>query len=478
MNGGFLYAGTPAYPSSNLWTAQKTNFSPRIGFAWNPTTQLVVRGGFGIFYSQLGEYVQYGNALGYTQTTNTIASLDSGVTVRPDTLANPFPGGLTQPSGNTNGMLQNVGTSISGLFNQNPKSPYNERYSLGVQYQLPGDMILEADYVGSTGQHIRITRDYDALPDSYLSTDTTRTKAQTDNNTALTKNVTNPYAGITVPGSSSLTGSTVAQSQLLKPYSEFTGITQSDPSGFSSYNALQVGLQKRFSHGYNVSVSYAKSRSLDAISFLNAGDAKPWYGVSNGDYPQSLAIAGIYELPFGHNKPFFGATRGWVDTLIRGFQVEGTYRIQSGQPLTFNNATAILRPGSTYADIGNTSHKSYQNWFNTTAFINARDPQKASPVGDGTSVQSSTSLQSNLRTYPLRFNNVRQDYQNTLNVGAMKKFIVHERFNMVARAEAFNALNHPIYSNPSTDPSSTSFGQVTGFGNTSRVLQFAIEGHF
>jgi hypothetical protein len=480
VNGGFLYAGTAAYPSSNLWTSQKANFSPRLGFSWSPTDKLVVRGGFGIFYSQLGEYVQYGNPIGYTQTTNTITSLNSGVTVSRN-LANPFPSGLTQPSGNSNGMLQSVGTSISGLFNQNPKSPYNERYSLGIQYQLPGDMIVEADYVGNTGQHIRITRDYDPLPDQYLNTDSTRTKAQSDNNTALANPVKNPFAGITVPGTSGLTGSTTAQSQLLKPYPEFTGITQTDPSGFSSYNALQLSLAKRFSHGYNLSVAYAKSRSLDAISFLNAGDAKPWYGVSNGDYPQMISVAGIYELPFGPNKPFFGATHGIVGALIRGFQVEGTYRVQSGQPLTFNNANAVIRPGMSLSQLGDTSNKSYLNWFNTRVFINERDTtltDPKNPAGDGTAGYTSTSLQSNLRTYPLRFNNVRQDYQNTLNVGAMKKFVARERINMVLRAEAFNALNHPIYNNPSTDPSSPSFGRVTGFGNTSRVLQFAVEGHF
>ena len=490
VNGGFLYAGTSAYPGSNLWTAQKTNFSPRIGFAWNPTAKLVVRGGFGIFYSQLGEYVQYGNPLGYTQTTNTVATQNSGVTVTAN-LANPFPGGLVLPTGNANGMLQSVGTSISGLFNQSPKSPYAERYSFGMQYQLPGDMILEADYVGSTGQHIRITRDYNPLPDQYLSTDSTRTPAQVAINTALgVSTLKNPFAGITVPGAPGfITSSTISQSALLKPYPEFTGITQSDPAGFSSYNALQLGLQKRFSHGYNVSVSYAKSRALDEISFLNAGDAKPWYGVSNGDYPQSLAVAGIYELPFGHNKPFFSSAHSWVDALIRGFQVEGTYRIQSGQPLTFNNASALLRPGAKYSDIGNTANKNYQTWFNTRAFINNVSSAPSNPLqqaGDNNCGTVSApipcwntlSLQSNLRTMPLRFNNVRQDYQNTLNVGAMKKFIIRERFNMVARAEAFNALNHPVYNAPSTDPSSTSFGQVTGFGNTSRVLQFAIEGHF
>jgi hypothetical protein len=483
VNGGFLYAGTPAYPSSNLWTAQKGNFSPRIGFSWSPTNKMVLRGGYGIFYSQLGEYVQYGNPIGYTQVTNTVATQNSGVTVRTDTLSNPFPTGLTPPSGNANGMLQSVGTSISGLFNQNPKSPYNERFSLGLQYQLPGNIIAEADYVGNIGQHIRITRDYNALPDSYLSPDSTRTPAQVAINTALgVSNLKNPFAGISVPGNPGfITSSTISQSALLKPYPEFTGITQSDPAGYSSYNALQASVAKRFSHGYNLSVSYTKSRSLDAISFLNAGDAKPWYGLSNGDYPQSLAVAGIYELPFGHNKPFFGATHGFVDALIRGFQVEGTYRIQSGQPLTFNNASAVIRPGMSLSQLGDTSSKSYNNWFNTRVFLNARDTtltDPKNPAGDGTAGYSSTSLQSNLRTYPLRFNNVRQDYQNTLNVGAMKKFIVRERYNMVVRAEAFNAMNHPIYNNPSTDPSSTSFGKVTGFGNASRVLQFAVEGHF
>jgi hypothetical protein len=225
VNGGFLYAGTPAYPSSNLWTSQKANFSPRFGFAWSPTDRLVVRGGFGIFFSQIGEYVQYGNAIGYTQTTNTIASLDSGVTVRTDTLDNPFPTGLIQPSGNANGMLQSMGTSISGLFYQHPKSPYNERFSLGIQYQLPDDIIAEADYVGNIGQHIRIARNYDPVPNSYLSTDSTRTAAQVAINTALNATVKNPFYGIPVPGTSSLTGTTTSQSQLLKPYPEFTGIS-------------------------------------------------------------------------------------------------------------------------------------------------------------------------------------------------------------------------------------------------------------
>ncbi len=217
-------------------------------------------------------------------------------------------------------------------------------------------------------------------------------------------------------------------------------------------------------------MAYTQSKALDAISFLNAGDLKPWYGISNGDYPRVLSVAGVYELPFGKSKPFLAHSPWFVDQLIRGFQIEGTFRVQSGQPLTFNNAAAILRSGSSYSSIGNLGDRNVGKWFNRSAFINA--------VDDGSTTYTSTALQSNLRTYPLRFNNVRQDYQDLLNIGAVKKFVVKERVNMVLRAEALNAFNHPVFSAPSTDPSSTSFGVVTGFGNSARVLQFAVEGHF
>ncbi len=473
VNGGLVYAGTPGHTGDALWNSQFLNISPRIGFAYSPIQKLVIRGGFGIFFSQIGEYAQYGISNGYTQTTNTVATTNNGITYQA-TLANPFPNGLVAPSGNSNGLLQGIGTSVT-FFPQNPKTPYSERYSLGFQYQLPGNMIAEADYVGSTGQHIRITKDYDAVPNSALSTSPTRDAAQIAINTALTTTYTNPFLGISAPGSPALTTSTtISGSQLLRPYPEFTDVSASDELGFSSYNALQLSLQKRFSHGYNLSVAYTRSKALDAITYLNAGDAKPWYGVSNGDYPNVLSVAGIYELPFGHGKPFFGNAHGILGEAIHGFQVQGTYRVQSGQPITFNNAGTLLAPGAHLSDIGNgpSLHNAAQ-WFNTNAFVSAVKGNAYQ------STYSSTLLESNLRTFPLRFNNVRQDYQNLLNVGALKKFTAwHERIDGDIRAEAINVLNHPVFSAPTSDPASTSFGIITGFGNSSRVLQFAVEGHF
>ncbi len=460
VNGGLLYENTPASPQRGLWNSSKDNFSPRIGFAYNPSPKLVVRGGFGIFYSHLAEYVQYGNPVGYTQQTSTIVTQNTGQTFISN-LSNPFPNGLVQPSANSNGMLQNVGQSIT-FFVQNPKTPYNERWSLGVQYALPAELVFEANYVGSDGYHIRITRDFDPLANSYLSPDRTRTTAQVNNFNTLTKNVTNPFAGISVPGTSSLTGSTVAQSQLLKPYPEYTGVTASNPEGYSTYNSLQTQLSKRFSHGYNLSISYTWSKSLDAISFLNPGDAKPWYGVSNGDYPQVLAVAGIYELPFGRNKPFFSDVNPIVKQVISGFQLNGTYRVQSGQPITFSAAGELLSPGASYSDIGRISNRSIHQWFNTAAF----------------DTNSNDQLEDALNTFPLRFNNVRQSNLDILNLGLERNFHIHESISADFKFEAINALNHTVFSAPNTSPTSTAFGTISGVGNQPRVLQFAVEGHF
>jgi hypothetical protein len=261
---------------------------------------VVVRGGFGIFYQHLAEIEAYGNPLGFTQTTNTVATTDNGQTYSA-TLANPFPTGLLQLTGNRLGLLQNVGQSISQLYIRNPNTPYSERFSLGIQYALPGDMILEADYVGNLGRHLVVTRDFNGVPDSRLETGTVRNDAMNAVNGLLTGAYPNPFQGINVPGTTQNVKS-ITGSQLVKPFPEFTGITGRDASGISSFNSLQASLQKRFSHGYNMSVTYQWSRTLEALFFLNAGDVKPRYGTSNTDYPQSLSIAAIYELPFGRGK--------------------------------------------------------------------------------------------------------------------------------------------------------------------------------
>jgi hypothetical protein len=330
--------------------------------------------------------------------------------------------------------------------------------------------VLEADYVGSPSRHLVVTRDFNAVPNSRLVPGTTRSAQMTMVNSTLSANYPNPFYGLTNAGCTLCANTTITGSQLVKPYPQFTALTGRDTSGMSNYNSLQVSAQKRFSHGYNMSVSYTFSRLLDALTFLNAGDAQPWYGISNTDYPHILSTSAIYELPFGHGKQFFANMPLWADEIVRGFQLQGTYRIASGQPLSFNSAGTNLRPGFTYSDLGGASQHNSNQWFNTNAVYN---------TAIDSAYANNFALVANLRTFPLRFNNVRQDYQNLLNVGATKKFRVYqEKVDMDIRAEALNALNHGVLSAPTTDPSSGSFGVIGGYSNTARILQFAIEARF
>jgi hypothetical protein len=372
--------------------------------------------------------------------------------------------------------MQGTGSSIT-FFPQNPKSPYSERFSLGFQYSLPSSIVAEVNYVGSLGKHIRISRDYNPVPNALLnSTSIYRDAADVATYTRLNYGNANPFKGLVMPGNPAMsTASTLTNSQLAKPFPEFTGITSTEPIGYSTYNALQASLQRRFANGYSITVAYTRSRALDAITFLNAADVHPWYGVSTGDYPEVLSVSGIYELPFGTGKPFLNGANRLIDQAIRGFQIEGTYRVQSGQPISFNNAGTILASGKTYKDIKGPSKHTVQQWFNTDAFVSAVGTTVYNPVD---TVPQNELLEGNLRTFPIRFNNVRQDFQNIVNVGAMKKFLVRDRYNMSLRAEAINAFNHPVRNAPTSDPSSTNFGIITGFGNGSRMLQFAFETSF
>lgn len=471
VNGGLRFVNG----SQELWNAQHFNFSPRFGFAYNPIEHLVVRGGFGIFYQHIGEYLQYSSPEGWTQSTSTTATNDNGVTYV-GTLQNPFPSGLSQPTGNSQGLYQDIGSSISKYFVRNPATPYSEQFSFGLQYALPKDLILEANYVGTLGRHLKLTRYLDATPDSILSTDATLTTAQLNLYNSLTKTYPNPFYGISVPVSQSLfTSSTISGSQLVLPYPEFTSVYGTDWSGMSSYNALQVTLSKRFSHGYNLSIGYTQSKLLDALSFLNNGDSAPWYGVSNTDYPRVLTASAIYELPFGKGKSFLSGdkTPSWLKQVVSGFQVSGTYRIQSGQPISFSSSDTALAPGKTYKDI-KSSNPTYKQWFNIHAFNNIIDNTAyTSLVADSTDPMYM--LRSNLRTFPLRLNSVRQDYQDIVNLGALRRFkIAGDRYGLEFRGGAANALNHQVYTNPTATPSSTSFGYCSGPGNYARRMQVAV----
>jgi hypothetical protein len=217
------------------------NYSPRLGVAWKPSTfggKTVFRAGVGMFYFDLGTFGI--NQPGFSQTTPYVATNDGFLTPA-STLDIPFPT-LQRPQGSAQGLATYLGQSVS-FVNPDQHNPYSFRYNLNIQHQLPWDTVLEVGYAGNHAVHLAVNHNLNFIPNQFLSKSPVRDQATIN---ALTANVANPFAGL-LPGTT-LNGSTVAASQLLEAYPQFTGVTlQNENIGSSYFQMFQTRLHKRFS---------------------------------------------------------------------------------------------------------------------------------------------------------------------------------------------------------------------------------------
>ncbi len=257
VSGGLTFAGAGGEPRT-LWSSDTHNLAPRLGMAWLIGPRTVLRASFGMFYD-----VARQNAIqtGFSKSTSLVASTNSGQTYV-DSLDNPFPGGISLPTGSSLGAMTNVGQSISA-FPSRLRNPYVERWETALQRELGNSQaVLQIAYVGSRGTHLRVSPQLDPIPAQYLSASPFYNSAV---NTMLTASVANPFYPL-LP-STSLSGSTVATGQLLRPYPQFTSIGGISNGGFSWYHSLQAILQKRFSRNYFVTAAYTWSKYMEAITY-------------------------------------------------------------------------------------------------------------------------------------------------------------------------------------------------------------------
>ena len=450
VSGGLTFAGVGGQPRG-LWNSSTKEFMPRIGFAYSIRPTTVLRGGYGIYYEPLGVTNVNVNQSGFSSSTAFVGSLDNGQTYIAN-LANPFPGGFVQPLGAASGASTFLGQSIS-FFNPGMTNPYMQRWQFAVQQQFPGRTLLELSYVGNRGTRLRATQDLNPVPRQYYSTLPTRDQAAIN---FLNAQVPNPFYPL-LP-STGLASKTVATSQLLRPYPQFTGISASMNSGFSWYHGLQARAEKRLSAGLSAQYSFSWSKFMEATSYLNPTDIQPAKVISDLDRSFRSTVSWIYELPFGKGKHLGSSANPVMSRIISGWQLQGVYTNQSGAPLGFGNA--LLLPGKTMADVLlPAGQRSVGQWFNVSAFNRT----------------SSQQLASNIVALSSRFGGVRAPGVNNWDMSAIKNTQIKERLGLQFTAQFINALNHPQFTPPNTSPTSTAFGQLTGSYTWQRIIEFGMK---
>ena len=445
VRGGLLFAGVGGVPK-RLYEADYNNLAPRFGFSWDAGRRFVVRGGYGIFFEPMGVSRNDVQQQGFSQRTNLTPSLDNGLTFRA-TISNPFPDPILPPVGAAAGLSTFVGRGVS-FFLPTRKPGYMQRWSMGVQKEIKR-VLIDVGYMGNRGTGLGRSIDYDAVPAQWLSRSPVRDQRTID---FLSAQVPNPYFGIPEFAGSGLTGRNVARSQLLRPYSQFTSISSAESSGFSWYHSLQTRIERRFWRDYTVQVNYTWSKLMEAFENLNATDPYPHRVISTQDRPHVINITAMYELPLGKGKRWLRDS-GWKNWLVGGWTVQGLYTGQSGPPLGWGN---VLFIGNIKDITLPVSQRSPDRWFNIDAGF-VRDTRQQ--------------LDSNIRTFPLRFNDIRGDGYNNWNLSLFKNFRFKERWRLQLRAEAIDAMNHPMFATPNTTPTSTAFGTVSSVvGNQQRQV--------
>ncbi len=349
VKGGLFFA-TPENRGNVV--VDKGSIAPRIGLAYRVLPRTVIRSGFGIFYSAWWQ--PFVRATGFASNTPMVTTLDGGLTPA-DTLANPFPNGLIEPTGSSLGLKTLLGSSLAGTYDYWRKNQRNFRWNFGFQQEIAHNLAFEVNYVGQRG-----TR----LPLSSATSDSDRSINSFDQKyyalgSRLNARIPNPFQGL-IPAPSPLAGDTITVAQLLAPYPQFTAVTlQRNTGGDSYYHSLQASANKRLSAGLIFQVAYTWSKQLEKLRFIEPSDPEPSKMIGEFDNPHRVSSAIIFELPFGEGKRFRSNIVA-VDKIIGGWQWSAMYIYQTGQ--------AVFLPATLATGVSpKLDGANIDKWFNTDA---------------------------------------------------------------------------------------------------------------
>ena len=450
LRGGLAYPGTGGL-SRGATEPGFDDFGPRFGFAYQPSRRWVARGGFSvIFLPTLPASVP---RTGFLFNTPMVSTLDGGLTAQ-NRLRNPFPEGLIQPTGSSQGLLTGVGTSVAGQL-RDVERGYVEQWNFTVQFEPWDNWLFEAAWVGNHG--VRLLgggRDLNQISDQNFA-----------QGTSLVQPIPNPFRGIIPTGP--LAGATITRHQGLLPFPHFVGVN----GGYSFFNnsifhALTVKVEKRFSRGFSLLLSYTNSKLID--DGFNSSQVRPggvvvttpqnWNNLraerskSAQDIPQRLVWTAVWEAPFGRaGSAFKRQTAG-------GWQINAITTIESGAPISLSAPIqgGGNRPNVVASVAAKLDNPTLDRWFNTAAFSNP------APYTYGNVSRTLADVHS--------------DGMFNLDLSVFKNFPINERWRLQFRAETFNLTNTPTFETPGRAINSRLFGVVTAtaFLPKPREVQFAL----
>ena len=475
VKGGSVYAGKNGV-DRRLWKSELM-WLPRVSAAWQANSKTVLRAGYGVYFDTLNSMNQTPDQSGFSRTTNTVLTNDFGQTwlagnplggVSP--LTNPFPvradgTRFDAPLKDALGAMARVGSGFN-YTGYNRPHPRVQRWRVGVQRELSGNMMVEASYWGQWSDRIGLTAREDALAESNWASGNAR------NNTIaneLNRQVPNPFLlsnfasfqtsdPVLYQQMSTLgrfTSPTIAKNALLRPFPAMNGLfNNAVPTGLARTNAFEFNFQRRMSRGFNLNASYTRMFQKNKTTLENEFNSSPtiWWDTDSAR-PHRLTATAIMELPFGKGRAYFQT--GFLNHVLGGWQSAVTYEFQPGPLLAWGN---LIYNGdvSKFETEASLDSKTLNQWFNTAVPFerNANNFPAAFHT----------------RIFPRFFNGLRADGLNQWNANLLREFPIVERVKMQFRADVINLQNRSQMNPPDLSPTSTNFGRITS--QTSSLNRF------
>jgi len=561
-NGTFDFVGGNAGSPGQFFKSDKNNFAPNFGFAWSPNFKgrfghklfpgnggTVIRGGFSESYIN-DEFVRSPDNALQNQGLS-VTPINFGLTSFIDSPP-PVPTPAFQPPPLTFASINALapGANVAFLIDPNLQLPRVEQYNFGIQREIGFKSVLEVRYVGNRSHELIRTVDLnqvDIRNNGFLA-DYIRARSNLllTGNAACTPQDNAGCQTLTVfpqlANGGSLNSATVQNlllsgsvADLARRYVTLgqTGSVQILPNpnmgildllgnlGLSNYNALQVELRRRYSHGLLLQANYTFQKTLDNISpgnpginsedqtrvaaFLDNQNPHLDYGRADFDQTHVFNLNAVYDLPFGKGKHFWNDSGGAVDRLVGGWQLGGILRINTGTPLTIVDPRGTLNRAGRSAnqtavtDLTNAQISDLIGIFNQNGNVYYINPSVIAANGRGAAAFGQPAFPGEVffdnapgQSGTLARSTINGPLFTELDMSLTKSIRLTERMRFQIRADAFNVLNHTNFltgiltpglglngtSNTIFNVNSPTFGQITsantiGGSGLNRVIQVA-----